>query len=43
VSPHALEALYVRLGQPRWYWPTVGAALFALFVLGSSVSGVPHD
>lgn len=23
MSPHALEALYHRMGQPAWFWPAV--------------------
>lgn len=38
MSPYALENLYVRLGCPAWYWPAVFALLFALLVLGSSVT-----
>lgn len=38
MSPHALEALYVRLGQPAWFWPAVFALLLSLFVLGGSIA-----
>lgn len=37
-SPHALENLYIALGRPRWFWPLVFTLLFALMVLGSSIS-----
>ena len=23
MNPHALEALYERLGRPGWFWPLV--------------------
>jgi uncharacterized membrane protein (DUF485 family) len=29
MSPHALENLHNKLGQPKWFWPLV---MFALFV-----------
>jgi hypothetical protein len=38
MSPYLLENLYRRLGQPRWFWPCVMAALLGMVVLGSSVS-----
>ena len=38
MSPHLLERLAARLGNPPWFWPAVMALLFALIVLGSSVS-----
>ncbi|MCW5648375.1 MAG: hypothetical protein KIS62_01380 [Ramlibacter sp.] len=36
MSPHALEALYDRLGRPAWFWPVVGALLAGLLLLGSA-------
>ena len=41
MSPHALEDLYHRLGQPKWFWPLVWAILAALLVLGSMEGGAP--
>jgi len=38
MSPYLLERLYYRLGRPTWYWPTVLALIFVLFVVGSSVA-----
>ncbi len=38
LSPYLLERIYLRLGQPAWYWPTVLTLIFVLFVLGSSVA-----
>lgn len=37
-SQFLLERLFIRLGQPVWFWPTVMTLIFALFVLGSSVA-----
>ncbi len=37
-SPFLLERLYIRLGQPAWYWPTVMTLIFVLYVVGSSVA-----
>lgn len=37
-SPHLLENLNRDLGEPRWFWPSVAAFMFALFALGSSVA-----
>jgi hypothetical protein len=39
MNPHGLEQLYERLGRPRWFWPVVFAALFALIIVGSSAGG----
>lgn len=30
MSPHALENLHKRMGEPKWFWPAV---LFVIFVL----------
>lgn len=38
MSPYLLERIYIRLGKPIWYWPTVLTLIFVLFVLGSSVA-----
>lgn len=38
MSPYLLERLYIRLGQPAWYWPTVMTLIFVLYVVGSSVA-----
>ncbi len=38
LSPYLLERLYIRLGEPTWYWPTVLTLIFVLFVVGSSVA-----
>lgn len=38
MNPHALENLYIALGRPAWFWPAVLTLLFALMVLGSSIS-----
>ena len=38
MTPYALENLYHHLGKPKWYWHGVFATLFALLVIGSSVS-----
>ena len=28
MSPHALERLYTRLGEPPYFWPAVLAVMF---------------
>lgn len=40
MNPTLLEQLYIRLGRPWWFWPLVMSALFALFVLASSLEGI---
>lgn len=37
-SPFLFERLYNRLGRPAWYWPSVMACVFVLYVIGSSVA-----
>lgn len=38
MNPHFLESLYVRMGQPAYFWPAVMFALFvALPLLASAV------
>jgi hypothetical protein len=39
MSPHALEAIAQRLGNPPWFWPLVLTVLFGLLVLGSMEGG----
>jgi hypothetical protein len=31
-----LEALYARLGHPRWFWPAVMAVLLLLVLIGGN-------
>jgi len=38
MNPHYLESLYLSLGSPCWFWPLVFILLFAMMVLGSSIS-----
>ena len=38
MSPYLLENLYVRLGQPFWFWPAVMVLLLLLIIVGSSCS-----
>lgn len=40
MSPYLLERLYVRLGEPRWFWPAVLTLIFVLWVLGSSIDAL---
>ena len=37
--PFALEALYIRLGQPAWFWPLVMVILLALMCLAGNNEG----
>jgi len=38
VSPHALERLYIRMGEPRAFWPVVMFVIFvALPLLASAI------
>ena len=39
MTPYALEALYINLGQPVWFWPAVMAVLIALMCLGGNNEG----
>lgn len=32
-NPHALEALYHRLGCPAWFWPAVLSLIFVVLPL----------
>jgi hypothetical protein len=38
MSPYLLEDLYIRLGQPSWFWPCVMSLLFVLWVVASSIA-----
>ncbi len=39
MTPYMLEAWYIRLGQPAWFWPAVMVALLALMCLGGNNEG----
>ena len=39
MTPHGLEALYIRLGQPVWFWPLVMVILLALMCLAGNNEG----
>lgn len=32
-----LESLYIRLGRPVWFWPTVLSAIVLLWIVASSL------
>lgn len=38
MNPYALEALYERLGRPRWYWPSIVALLLFLWGVGGAIA-----
>lgn len=36
MSAHMLEDLYIRLGSPAWFWPTVLTFIFVVLPLVGS-------
>jgi len=37
-SPFLFDRLYIKLGRPAWFWPSVMACVFFLYIVGSSVA-----